>query len=256
MGPYVLPLLYTLMVWWLGTGLVLWLCRQPESALRWSLPASAAAAGASLWALSASSGDASVAGAYIAFGSAVALWGCIEVSYYTGAVTGPRGGQPCPAGSSEWRRFSLAVQASLYHELSVIATAGAVALATGTGENHVGLWTFAILWWMRWSAKLNLFLGVPNLYESFLPPRLRYLRSYMVKRRMNLLFPLSVSVPAVVVGILVQHAVAPGAGAAETAGALLLAALLALAVLEHWFFVIPLPEFAFWGWAVPRSRSP
>jgi putative photosynthetic complex assembly protein 2 len=254
MATHGLPVLCTLLFWWLGTALVLWLCRLPEATYRWSLPGAALLAAASLYGIAASSAQASAAAAYFAFACAVALWGCLEMSYYTGAVTGPRG-EPCPADSNDWQRFGLAVQTSLYHELAVIAAGAGVTWLAGGGENQVGVWTFMILWWMRWSAKLNLFLGVPNLYESFLPERLRYLRSYMVKRRINLLFPVSVSVPAVVVGILAQHAGLPGASAFEAAGASLLAALLALAVLEHWFFVLPLPEFAFWGWALPRSRG-
>jgi putative photosynthetic complex assembly protein 2 len=254
MAEHGLPVVVTLLFWWLGTALVLWLCRLPEASYRWSLPATAAVAAASLYGIAASSAQATPAGAYVAFACAVLLWGCLEMTYYTGVITGPRGA-PCPAGCDDWRRFGLAVQTSLYHELSVIALGAGVALLARGGENQVGVWAFMILWWMRWSAKLNLFLGVPNLYESFLPPRLRYLSSYMRKRRINLLFPVSVSAPAVVVGFLVQHAVLPGASPFEAVGACLLAALLSLAVLEHWFFVVPLPEFAFWGWALPSPRN-
>ena len=39
-----------------------------------------------------------------------------------------------------------------------------VALTWG-GANQVGTWTFLVLWVMRLSAKLNVFLGVPNLTE-------------------------------------------------------------------------------------------
>ena len=42
--------------------------------------------------------------------------------------------------------------------------------------------------------ELNVFLGVRNLNEQFLPKHLRYLGSYLVQKPMNLLFPLSVTV--------------------------------------------------------------
>ena len=33
-------------------------------------------------------------------------------------------------------------------------------------------------------------------------------------------------------------------------------ALTALAVLEHWFLVLPLPDAALWGWALRLARRP
>jgi putative photosynthetic complex assembly protein 2 len=249
-----LPILLTLLAWWLGTALVFWLGRLPQRSERWTLPGTVAASLGACYGLAATRDLATAGGAYAAFGCALVLWGCLEIAYYSGRITGPRP-EACPPGGGDWQRFGYALQASVYHEASVIGAAALVAWLVGDGANAVGLWTFMILWWMRWSAKLNLFLGVPNLYDGFLPQRLRYLRSYMARRRMNLLFPISVSVPLVVAGILIQHALAPAAGAFEVAGACLLAALLALAVLEHWFFVLPLPELAIWGWAVPRARG-
>ena len=53
------------------------------------------------------------------------------------------------------------------------------------------VWTFMPLWLMRTSAKLNVFLGGINLGEEFLPPHLRYLLSFMARRPMNVLMPLS-----------------------------------------------------------------
>ena len=50
---------------------------------------------------------------------------------------------------------------------------------------------------MRESAKLNLFLGVRNLSEEFLPAHLAYLQSYFRRRSMNMLFPFSVTVSTV-----------------------------------------------------------
>ncbi|WP_163591818.1 DUF3623 family protein, partial [Klebsiella pneumoniae] len=48
------------------------------------------------------------------------------------------------------------------------------------------------LWLMRLSAKLNVFLGVRNLNEQFLPEHLRYMHSYFRQRSSNALFPVSV----------------------------------------------------------------
>ena len=60
------------------------------------------------------------------------------------------------------------------------------------GANQTGWWTYIVLWSMRLSAKLNLFLGVHNLSESFLPTHLRYLQTYFTRRACNWLMPFSV----------------------------------------------------------------
>ena len=67
----------------------------------------------------------------------------------------------------------------LYHELAIVATALAVVAVTWGGANQVGTWTFLLLWAMRLSAKLNVFLGVPNLTEQFLPEHLRLSRELL-----------------------------------------------------------------------------
>lgn len=251
-----LPLAATVLAWWIGTGAVLWLCRLPDSAHRWLGPAVAAAAGGAFYGLWLSSAGEGVASAYAGFLCALALWGCLETSYYCGWLTGPRHA-PCPPQAGEAQRFLLAIQTSLHHELAVAGVGALLFLVAGGAPNTVGMWTYLILWWMRWSAKLNLFLGVPNQYEAFLPERMRYLCSYMVRRRFNLLFPISVTVPAVAAGALLEQASAASSeSGAQAAGAALLAALLLLAVLEHWFLVLPLPDHVIWKWALPRARGP
>jgi putative photosynthetic complex assembly protein 2 len=143
----------------------------------------------------------------------------------------------------------LALATSLYHEVSIVLT-GALLLALTWGEpNMVGFWAFVVLWLMRWSAKLNVFLGVPNLNIEWLPEHLRFLQSYMGQRSMNHLFPLSVTIATVVVVLLLGEAAAAGASAFDTVALTLIATLLALAVLEHWFLVLPLPDEALWAWA-------
>jgi len=246
------PVLFALFVWWFATGLVLVLTRLSRRRLRWGIGIASVILLAALWALYATSTTTTVAGAYCAFTCAVLVWGWVELTYFTAVVTGPRAA-PCPPGVSRWRRFAFGVQASLWHELAIVGFAAAIVALTWGGANQVGTWTFAVLWVMRWSAKLNLFLGVPNLNEEFFPEHLRYLRTYIAKRSMNPLFPVSVTISTIVAVLLVQGALA-GAGF-EAAGLALVAALLALAILEHWFLVLPLPDAALWTWVL-RIRQP
>ena len=253
MADYGLPVLYALFLWWFSTGLVLYLDGLPARTYRWSMLGASALLGAALYGLARSGADASVGGAYVAFTCGLVIWGWHEISFLMGYVTGPRR-TPCSEGCRGWRHFVHATQTILYHELAIAATAAALVALTWDEENQVGTRTFVILWGMRLSAKLNVFLGVPNLSEEFLPEQLQYLKSYLKKKPMNLLFPVSVTVSTVIAALLVRSALAADASAFEVAGFVFLAALLALAILEHWFLVLPLPDAALWSWAL-RSRS-
>jgi putative photosynthetic complex assembly protein 2 len=248
-----LPVLYALFLWWFSTGLILYLDGLPRRSFRWSMLVATGLLGAALYGLVASSDDTSVGGAYAGFTCGLVIWGWHEISFLTGYVTGPRR-TPCPEGCAGWQHFVYATQTILHHELAILATAALVVVLTWGEENQVGTWTFVILWGMRLSAKLNVFLGVPNLAEEFLPEHLHYLKSYLAKRPMNLLFPVSVTVATIVAALLVQQATHAEAMAFEAAGLTFLAALMALAILEHWFLVVSVPDAALWGWAL-RARS-
>lgn len=253
MAEHGFPVLCVLFLWWSSTGLILYLDGLPRSSFRWTMLGATILALAALAGLWATKDEATVAGAYAAFACGLALWGWHETSFLLGFVTGPRR-TPCPEGSTGWRRFGHATEAVLHHELAIAATAAAVAALTWGGANQVGTWTFLALWLMRLSAKLNLFLGVPNLAEELLPPHLRYLRSFFDRKPMNPLFPVSVTAATAATLLLAQAASVDEASAFEAAAFTFLAALMALAVLEHWFLVLPLPETALWGWAL-RARA-
>jgi len=60
--------------------------------------------------------------------------------------------------------------------------------------NQTGFWTYIILWGMRQSTQINIFLGVLNFNEAFLPQHLKYLITYFRRGAMNLLMPFSILV--------------------------------------------------------------
>jgi G3E family GTPase len=128
--------------------------------------------------------------------------------------------------------------------------------ATWGGTNQIGTWTFLVLWWMHQSARLNVFLGVRNLNEEFIPEHPAFLKSFFRKAPMNLLFPVSVTVSTVVAALLFRHALAAAADAATAAGYTFVATLMTLAILEHWFLVLPLPVAALWRWSLQSHRPP
>lgn len=249
MSEYALPVLFALFVWWFSTGAVIYLDGLPRRTFRWSLLGATALLALALYGLAVSSADATATGAYVAFVSGLMIWGWHEMSFLMGFVTGPRQ-EPCKEGCGGWRHVGHAIQTILYHELAILVTAVAIVALTWGGANQVGTWTFMILWIMRLSAKLNVFLGVPNLAEEFLPEHLHYLKSFFTRRPMNLLFPVSITLSTIGVLLLVQAAAAADAGPFAATGFTLLATLLALAILEHWFLVLPLPDAALWRWAL------
>jgi putative photosynthetic complex assembly protein 2 len=250
---YVLPALFAVGAWWGSTALLFFLNNLPRHSFRWSMLGATILAALSLHGLAATSGQATAAGAYLAFTAALLAWGWLQMSFYMGFITGPRLA-PCHDGCKGWRHFGHAIVAGLYHELATLALAAAVVALTWHAPNRVGLWTFVLLWVMHLSAKLNVFLGVSNLNAEFLPPHMDFIRPFMKQKAMNPLFPLSISASTVIAVLLVQQVAAAGTDRMRVAGGVLVATLLVLAILEHWFLVLPLPAArswnALWRWTL------
>jgi putative photosynthetic complex assembly protein 2 len=251
---YGLPVLYTLFVWWFSTGVILYLDGLPRSTFKWSMAGATAVLAAALYGLVASSTDATVTGAYIAFTSSVLVWGWLEMSFLMGFITGPWRAA-CPAGARGSTRFRYALRTILHHELALIVAALMVFALTRDGVNQVGWWTYVILWAMRQSAKLNVFLGVRNLSEEFLPAHLRYLETFFARKAMNPLWPVTSTAATLVAARLWQRACASDTGAFDASGFTFLATLLTLAVVEHLFMVLPLPATALWNWGLRSHKD-
>lgn len=250
-----LPALFAIFVWWFSTGLVLLLDGLPRTTFRWSIFISTLLCLAAFFGLSQSASQLTPTGAYCAFTCALLVWAWHELTFLTGWLTGPRK-QPSPAGIRGWARFSQAVAAILWHELGILASGLLVIAITWNAPNQVGTWTFMVLWAMRTSAKLNLFLGVRNLSEEFLPSHLVYLESFFRRKRMNMLFPFSVGVSTLLLVWLLIQVFDPMALAGVVVGMMLVATMLAMAILEHFLLVLPLPSTALWRWALKNRSSP
>jgi putative photosynthetic complex assembly protein 2 len=252
MSVYLMPIAYTLFAWWLSTGVIIYLNGLPRSTHRWTMLGATVVLAMALFGLWATRDDTRVTGAYLAFTCTLGVWAWQEIAFLLGYVTGPRR-VPCPAGSTGWRRAGFALQTLLHHEIALVVLGSAVAAITWGGANPTGLATFMIFWVMRESAKLNLFLGVRNFGEQFLPQHLRYLQSYFKRAPMNALFPISVVGSSWLAVLVWQAASAHGVSAFEATALSFSGALLSLAILEHWFMVLPLPSQALWNWSL-RSR--
>jgi putative photosynthetic complex assembly protein 2 len=250
---FAVPAAFAALVWWFATGAILYLDGLPRRTFARSMAAATAVMLASACVAFATRNDRSVSGAYAAFTSAILIWGWLEMSFLMGFVTGPRK-ESCHDRCAGWSHFLHATEAIIYNELAIAAGAAGIVAVTWQCSNRVCLWTFLILWAMRLSAKLNLFFGVPNVGEQFLPDHLQYLKSFFRRRRMNFLFPVSIIASTLTVLVLAQKFWAAADAFRSTAYALT-TSLLALAVLEHWFMVLPLPSERLWRWAL-RQRPP
>jgi putative photosynthetic complex assembly protein 2 len=243
---------FTVFVWWFSTGVILWLDRRVARLRPLAMAGVTVLAAASAVALLATRDTASPTGGLCAFCAAIGLWAWHEMSFLAGYVTGPRVA-PCPGDASPWARFRLAASTLIFHEIALFATAAVIVAVSWGHPNALGAGTFLVLLASRLSAKLNLFLGVPNFSEEFFPDRLRYMTSYLRRSRASRLFPVSIALGAVLAGIEAWSALHQGATRFEVVAFSLLFALTALALLEHAFMVLPLPDAALWRWAMPQT---
>jgi putative photosynthetic complex assembly protein 2 len=245
--------LLALFVWWFATGVILLAVRLADR--RGPSAHRALALGTlplfvlGLWGFAATLTMEGLLAVHLAFASVILIWGWVELAFLTGTVTGPVR-QPCPGGVPEWERFIRAWGTIAYHEMLLAGLLLAM-LITGWGaENPFGMYLFAVLFAARVSAKLNLFFGVPKINVEFLPSALSHLPSHFRIARFNWLYPLSVTALAFATAFWAERLIAAETPAA-TAGFALLAAMTALALLEHWFMVLPLPDEKLWRWMLP-----
>ena len=249
---YALPVVVTIFVWWFSTGIVLLLDRLPRRTHFVSMLIVTLLAFASIYALIQTRFVTTPLAVYEAFIAGILIWGWLELAFLLGIITGPRR-LGCPHGVSSRQRFWFAVQALAYHELTILFMLIVIALICWGAPNQTGLWTFSILFGMRLSAKLNIFLGVPHINEEFLPARLEFLKSYFARRPMNWLFPVSVSL-SMLVGAYVFHAAfEQGVTPHQVCAYMLAGTLILLGTLEHWLLIVRLPDSELWRWAMRKE---
>lgn len=249
------PLFFAAFVWWFSTGMILWLNRLRRRTFAWTFAAISVVSCVALFLLIVGAGEMSAASAYIGFTSAVVIWGWHETSFLMGYIVGPHR-EACPDGAQGWRRFRLAASSLMHHEIALALTVIAITTLTWGQPNQIGAQTFLLLWVMRLSAKFNLFLGAPYRAEELMPAHLAHLKSYFRHRRMNMLFPVSVTVGSALCVLIAIQAFAPGVSEFEQTGLLLVLSLAALGVIEHIFLFVSPPNAALWGWAAPEARKP
>ena len=231
-------------IWWFATGALLLIDRRAERTFARSMTCATLLLPLVLLWMHLSAGGTGAGAAYAGFGAAILFWAWLELSFLLGYITGPRR-HACASGCSGPRHFVHAAQAVIHHELALLAGGLLVAACTAQAPNRTALHAYLILFGMRLSAKLNLFLGVPNVGERFLPPHLRYLESFFRRRAMNALMPFSLLAGSVLT-VLLTRAQLASTDAFHAASYGLLASLAGLGVLEHALMVLPLRGERLW----------
>ncbi len=242
------PLIFALLMWFIGTGAVVWLDSRPMRTFRTSHMLAGLVALAAMVAVWLRSDDASVTGAYIGFGAAILIWGWHEMGFLMGFVAGPSRA-PCPEGAEGWLRFKAATATVIHHEIAIALNAIILFALCWGQPNQAAPLTFLLLFVLRLSAKFNLFLGVPNLSDEVFPAHLAYLKSYFRTRAMNMLFPFSIIGAAGLAWWAWTAAEAAPLNSGAAATATLLAGLAVLGMVEHIFLVLPVRDSALWRWA-------
>lgn len=246
-------LFIAIVVWWLSTGIVLFAVNQAEagSGRLWKLMVPMTCVGIIGFALMViGSEHKTPMGSYMGFFGALFVWSWHEAAFLTGALTGSRRTE-CPPGLSGWGRFRAAWQAVCDHEIAILLTAMGLWFALAGADNLFGLAAFGLLWGMRISAKLLIFLGAPHAISEMMPRRIAHLKSYFNTTRTTPLFPLLLAVAMGLLIVLVTGAMRSTEDY-SLVGHTLLAAFMALAIVEHLVLVLPVSDTALWRWAMAK----
>lgn len=246
-----------LFAWWFFTGAILLIVRRADAgdavAHGRNVVLSVPLAALGVAGLVISAQELTVTNAYIAFLSILLIWGWIELAFLAGIITGPER-RPCPPELHGLPRFARAWDTIAHHELLLAATLLAVVVICVDATNTVGLWTYVILFTARISAKLNLFFGVPRINTEFVPTPLDHIKSYFRRGPITMAFPIGVTFLSISAACFAERLISAETVAATT-GFALLTALAALAAVEHWLMVVPLPDAKLWRWMLPNPTT-
>lgn len=250
--------LVALFVWWFSTGAILMVVKRADR-VGGNAHLIATLAGLPLLLLGwtgmvMSAGMETTVGVYLAFLSALAIWGWFELAFLCGIITGPNV-RVCPDGIPPWERFIRAWGTIAYSEIALVLNLCVIVGIVWSQPNPFGMWTFIILFFARISAKLNVYLGVPNINLEFLPNPMRHLASHFRVGPMNWFFPVGVTALSLAFGCWLERAHVQPDGSAGLVGFALLAALTALALVEHWVMVLPIPDAKLWRWMIPNTDA-
>lgn len=250
---HIVPFIVTVMIWFVATGLVAWADSRDRATFPRSLAIGGAGAIAGLVVILFASQSVSMLAIYAAFTGALLVWGWHEIGFLTGAAAGPRR-EPAVPGLRGFERFAQASATVIHHEVALALTALLLISLSWSAPNQIGATVFVLLFLLRLSAKINMYVGVPNSTAEMLPPHLAYLKTYFGRNRMTWLLAASIAAIFAIAFWFGALAASAPIGSAEMVGASLLTTLCLLGALEHLFLALPFRDGMLWGWAF-RKRA-
>ncbi len=249
-----MPFMVTVMVWFVATGLIAWADNREQGTFTRSLMIGGVGGIAGLIIILVASLSAEVWAVYLSFIGALMVWGWHELSFLTGAASGPRRG-PADPSLHGVARFRQAAATVMHHEVALALTALLLISLAWNAPNQIGATVFVLMFGLRLISKINLFVGVPNSTSEMLPDHLAYLKTYFGSNRMTVLLAVSIAAIVAMTAWFAAQALSAPVGSAEMVGASLLFTLSALGVLEHLFLALPFRDGMLWGWALPQSKT-
>jgi putative photosynthetic complex assembly protein 2 len=232
------------LLWAASTALIFFLDSLPQKTFKYSMTAATLLLALSFLGIYIWRNDTSTVAIIASFTASMLVWGWMEMSLYMGYVTGPRK-HACPQGCQGAKHFGHAVAVNLWHELAIIA--GAAIL--WSLDNQMALWTYVMLWLMHLSARLNVFLGVRNVSAEFVPEHMAILRSFLRKKNMNPLFPVScIALTALIIWLAFNSG-------SQSLPYTIAATLAVIGLLEHILLMLPLPVEKLWHWSQARKAK-
>jgi len=234
----------TLLAWWIGTGAVFLAARGGPRRRRWSFAGATAMMGLAITAMPGLSGRTDTGGILLALLAGFSVWAWVELSFYTGYVTGPSRAVP-PPGAGFRTRFRYALAACLWHELVIPVLGVVLWIVAGSGVHLWSLWIYLTFWVLHEVARVNVLAGVPHPFAELLPDHLDHLEPYLEARRPGWLLPTTLVAHLVALGFLVTAALS-AVGTPGLLGWVSIAALVALGWLEHLVLLLPIPLERLW----------
>ena len=251
---HIVPFIVAVLIWFVATGLVAWADNRDHATFSKSLLIGGIGGIAGLVVILLAAQSVSVIAVYAAFVGALLVWAWHEIGFLTGAATGPRR-VPAGVGVQGVERFTQASATVIHHEVALALTALLLISLSWNAPNQIGATVFVMLFGLRLTAKINMFVGVPNSTAEMLPPHLAYLKTYFGPNRMTVLLGVSILGIAAMAAWFGSLAMAAPLGSAEMVGASLLTTLALLGALEHIFLALPFRDGMLWGWAFRRPAT-
>jgi len=251
MSQTIIPILIAVLIWWASTGILILLVGRGQRARQVVAGILTIATIISTGIILGLKNEISIPAAYAGFAVGIALWAWQESLFLFGFVTGPRREQ-APPGLVGWRRFTVSAQTVMHHELLIAAHAVLIVGLSLGAANQMAAATFVLLWGMRLSTKMLIFLGAPNASDTFLPEHLKYLSSYFNRTRVTPYYPIFIALTGGVTAALFYFGFSSPQGSFEATCYLLLGTLSFLAVFEHLALIIPLQDERLWTWAIRK----